>query len=325
MRRVRASAQTTFLRLAIAVLLLAPLSGSEKAATAAQLKPKAGGNRSIIDYDGDGRSDISVFSWEDRTIRRKDLPDFFFTRRSEFPLPLLGDFNGDGKTEVAYFDRGYWRIFGHMLTSAGFKGDLPVPADYDGDGKTDPASWRPADGLWTFRSLPPWRWGNPDDIPVPMDYDGDGKADIAVWRPAEGSWYIHFASGYEEIVQCGGEGDIPVPADYDGDGKADIAVWRPAEGNWYIQNAGKELTVTTWGAAGDVPVPGDYDGDGRVDIAVWRPEEGQWYIKDQKNVIFGQPEDTPLTWNIWILWAKKLFDRTKENEDNSERKEAGIR
>lgn len=324
MTSARASFAAMFLRIVIAGILMAPLLSSEKTEGISPFEADARRTRSIIDSDGDGRSDISVFSWQDRTIRRKDGPDFPFTRRSEFPFPLLGDFNGDGRTETAYFDRGYWRIYGYMITQAGNKGDLPVPADYDGDGRMDPASWRPADGLWTFRTLPPKRWGNPDDIPVPMDYDSDGKADIAVWRPGEGNWYIHFYTGKEEIVQYGREGDVPVPGDYDGDGKADIAVWRPAEGNWYIQNAAGELSVTTWGAAGDIPVPGDYDGDGRIDVAVWRPAEGQWYIKGQDNVVFGRPEDTPLTWNIWILWAKKCLDSTKENADTPGRNEAGL-
>jgi hypothetical protein len=325
MRADKASLPAALLRIVSASLLLAPLVTAEKAGGEKRSKPEARRAQAIIDYDGDGRSDISVFSWGDRTIRRMGQADFPFNRRSEFPFPLLGDFNGDGQTEIAYFDRGYWRIIGHLITRVGNKGDLPVPADYDGDGKVDPASWRPAGGLWTFQSAPPRSWGAPTDIPVPMDYDGDGKADIAVWRPAEGNWYIHFASGKEDVVHCGGEGDLPVPADYDGDGKADIAVWRPAEGNWYIQNAAKELTVTAYGSAGDIPVPGDYDGDGRTDVAVWRPADGQWNIKDQEGVVFGGPEDTPLTWNIWILWAQKRLDRPRQNEDNAERKEVGIR
>jgi len=77
----------------------------------------------------------------------------------------------------------------------GLETDRALPGDYDGDGKTDIAVWRPGTGTWyilpsgaspgTYISTP---WGLESDTPAPADYDGDGKTDIAVYRPGTGTW-----------------------------------------------------------------------------------------------------------------------------------------
>src|ERR1044072_3760895 len=66
-----------------------------------------------FDFDGDGKSDISLF--------RPSIATWFAINSS------------DGA-----FSINQW----------GSNGDKTVPADYDGDGKTDLAIWRPSNGVW---------------------------------------------------------------------------------------------------------------------------------------------------------------------------------
>lgn len=128
----------------------------------------------LFDFDGDGKSDISVFR----------------------------PFNG-----VWYLEQSQ---NGFAAIQFGTASDKLIPADYDGDGKTDVAVYR--GGTWYlqrsqlgFSSI---QFGLADDIPIPADYDGDSKADIAVFRPSNGTWYLLQSSAGLTRIQFGQAGDI---------------------------------------------------------------------------------------------------------------------
>jgi hypothetical protein len=239
------------------------------------------------DYDGDGKTDFSVF--------RASAGAWYIVRSSD-------------SSNFSY--------------SFGQTGDKEAPADFDGDGKTDAAIYRkdtPTNGnaSWYIQrssdsGLTSQSFGVNTDKPTPADFDGDGKADVAVWRSATAAAFYILRSSDQtyQTIAWGTTGDKPVVGDYDGDGKADAAV---RNGNdWVIKQSSNSATVTvTWKLSTDKEVQNDYDGDGKTDIAVWREAEstqgagdsGYWFIRQSsligqtnelRQVQWGSVGDTPV-------------------------------
>lgn len=123
------------------------------------------------DYDGDGQADLMWF-------RPATSEWFLIPSASVTCVP-------PGCTPGSYQQVSYW----------GGGSDIPVAGDYDGDGKADIAIFRPSTGEWWIRystgsGVQPIVFGIPGDVPVPADYNGDRKTDVAVWRPSAGTVYI---------------------------------------------------------------------------------------------------------------------------------------
>ena len=267
-----------------------------------------------FDFDGDRKSDISVFrpstgSWYLLQSSNNSFLGQSFGISSDIITPA--DYDGDGKTDFAVFrsDNGTWYLQqstnGFTAIQFGQNGDIPVPADYDGDGEADIAVYRPSAGSWyrlnsSNGQFVAVQFGTAEDKPTIGDFDGDGKADIAVFRPSTGSWYrLNSSNNQFFALQFGVAEDKPTPADYDGDGKTDIAVFRPSTGGWYRLNSSNgEFVAVGFGISEDRPVPADYDGDGKADVAVFRPSEGNWYLLRSTAgftaVRFGAGEDEPI-------------------------------
>ncbi len=263
--------------------------------------------RRVFDFDGDGRSDVSVF-------RPSNGVWYLLNSNTGFASVQFGistdkivpaDYDNDGKTDVAVYrpSNGTWylnrSLAGFTAIGFGTAEDIPQPSDFDGDGEAELAVFRPSNGTWYVLNLVTnqfsfEQFGQTGDRPVAADYDGDGRADYAVYR--NGEWYILRSSQGFIGIQFGETADKPVPADYDGDGQADVAVFRPSNGTWYLNRSMAGFAGMQFGISADIPAPADYDGDGKADLAVFR--DGEWYLLQSTagvtGIAFGATTDRPV-------------------------------
>ncbi|MDQ3712440.1 MAG: S8 family serine peptidase [Acidobacteriota bacterium] len=260
-----------------------------------------------FDFDGDGKSDVSVYRSDNGGWYINQSMNGFtgigFGQAGDKIVPA--DYDGDGKTDVAVYRAGTWYLqrsqAGFTAVGFGAADDIPQPADFDNDGRAELAVFRQSNGTWyvlnlTSNQFSSVQFGQAGDKPVVADYDGDGKADYAVYR--NGGWYMLRSSQGLIGVQFGDANDKSVPADYDGDGKADVAVFRPSNGTWYLQQSAVGFTGISFGFETDLPAPADYDGDGKTDISVFRPSNSNWYLQRSQagfmGVQFGETNDKPV-------------------------------
>ena len=257
--------------------------------------------KTVVDFNGDGKTDFGVI---------------------RFP----GNFPGAQNTWWIQNNGAAPNDF--IAMPIGLRGiDVQTPGDFDGDGKTDIAVFRFQNtgvggsnqdaGTWYIleSSTNSWRteqFGQAgDNGTVIEDYDGDGKTDLAVYRintPPQGlgqAYYLYKSSmtGKTVIVPWGmrygtqaDQSDDPYTGDFDGDGKADFGVQRRADitnpnisspAVFYLLTATGEVSYHYFGLASDRLVTGDYDGDGKTDIAVARdfnvsqnpPLSIKWFIR----------------------------------------------
>lgn len=280
-----------------------------------------------FDFDGDGKTDVSVFRPSPQNLLGNATPEgsssqwwllrssdqaalgLTFGAPTDFVVPA--DFTGDGKADIAFWrpSTGQWFILrSEDLTYYAFpfggSGDIPAPGDFDGDGKADPAVFRPSSGTWYIlrssdqqvASVP---FGISADKPIVADYDGDGKDDIGVFRSTENQFWLLRSTDGLKAYQFSSPGDQTAVGDWTGDGRADVAFFRPSDSSWFVIRSEDDSYFSfPWGSAGDIPAPGDYDGDGKTDPAVWRPADSTWYILGSTNgfeaVNFGAAGDIPV-------------------------------
>jgi glucose/arabinose dehydrogenase len=129
-------------------------------------------------------------------------------------VPFLVDPYGTGVAVPATWDPGpgAWYVAGFGNFTVGSPGDVPVVGDLDGDGRTDLGVVSPTTSMWHVRltgsgtvvTFGPFGGGT--QVPYLIDVNGDGAAEYVEWDPVAGAFYVAGIGTYP----LGSPGDIPV-------------------------------------------------------------------------------------------------------------------
>jgi hypothetical protein len=242
------------------------------------------------------------------------------------PSNTAHDFNGDGKSDIAWRDTSgntaLWLMNGGSVLSSGGLGAVPTTwsivgqRDFNGDGKAD-LLWRDTSGntaMWFLNGAQVSSSAGLGNISTSWtvvgtgDFNGDGKADL-LWRDTSGNTVIWLMNG-GTLSSAGGLGVVPTTwivagvGDFNGDGKADI-LWRDGSGNtaiWFMNG----VQVSSVAGVGNIPVAwsvvgtGDFDGDGKTDL-LWRDTSGNtviWLMNGGQVSSAAGLGMVPITWSV---------------------------
>ena len=228
----------------------------------------------VGDFDGDGKSDVlsmippnvnnePLLSKVSRSTGNQTTGSNFQTTTWNFPYYAgnltcnwVGDFNGDGKADMArYVDQTHIGIY--LSTGSNF-------TENSWDAQVRSTSSGPAqDCKWNFIA----------------DFNGDGKSDVlAVTSTTTANLHISTGSGFiiYALTGLGFNSNVAwnFVGDFNGDGKADIAAKNTDSSiKMHLANLGGDgfAAVQTWsglnlGANPTANFLGDFNGDGKIDI-----------------------------------------------------------
>jgi hypothetical protein len=227
------------------------------------------------------------------------------------------------------------------VTFGGQAGDLPVTGDFDGDGRTDIGIFRngtfllarlkttfPCFGCAATLSAEQFAtvsFGQAGDIPIAGDWDADTVDDLGVFRPGDAGTMIFRIKHVTFTRACptcpflpvttftseshtfGAAGQLPITGDWDNDGHDSFGVYDPALAKFFVSDDLAEANFTfNFGVSGDRPVAGDWTGHFTDSLGVFRPSTAQWFLASQFGTTtdlrftFGQSGDIPVAghWNL---------------------------
>ncbi len=220
------------------------------------------------DFNGDGRTDIAIFNqssgdWRVGTSSGVGFSDegvwSTFSGASSNSIPITGDFNGDGVSDVGIYDKSNGEVNCAVSDKSKFVSIAPwisglahsdkaqpFSGDFNGDGLIDFGVFN--DGDWSFtvstgrKFIAQTEWNltfGADKTPVVSDFNSDGLTDIGIFAKDSGLWQVYHSTG-DGFVSAGdwldsfgqGEYNTAYALDFNGDGLTDAAVFDNSSFMW---------------------------------------------------------------------------------------------
>jgi hypothetical protein len=250
-----------------------------------------------FNYSGDPPGPFIVESWTGHGGLFWDEPS------QSYKNNFVGDFDGDGKSDMAAWTRsgGNWHIalsragnFENQIWSGPGVQDVFL-GDFNADGKTDllayngvpVGNWHVALSTGTGFDNQSWQGGHGGGTTnnIVADFNGDGRTDIAAYA-GPSQWHICLStgSGWSCAIWAGHGGGLENNAigDFNGDGMADLA-GHAGGGVWSVcLSTGSSFNCVAWTGHGQQNPAynhiGDYNGDGKADMMAFDTTFNGWNV-----------------------------------------------
>ncbi|MDB5384677.1 MAG: hypothetical protein JWM11_323 [Planctomycetaceae bacterium] len=220
--------------------------------------PEALECRTLLSATGVGTFNNFTGLWALNSVAAAGVADagtFQFGESGPSKVPVVGDWNGDGKDDIGTFDR-------------------------------NTTTWTLRDSTNTGGPDTVFKFGTPGSIPVVGDWNGDGTDDIGVFDPSNQTWSLHIGASSgpaSSTFQFGTANTLPVVGDWNGDHHDGIGVFDPISNTWSLRQTatgGNADLQFQFGQAGaETPVVGDWNGDGTDGVGIYQPDTGDWLLR----------------------------------------------